>query len=159
VKSILDRLGLTTKKRKTNGQNLYQLNMDNWHFVMGYLQRRAARNVHSLAAHEHETTHQPLLAPEEPADAPAYVFAESRDTLHCEGVSTDEKYPLEVIERICAVASLCELPPGISVARLVGALSPDLVNQVTGPNADMAAAKWTLDYAARLLSQETRYTV
>ncbi|MNJ09780.1 Origin of replication binding protein [compost metagenome] len=159
VKSILDRLGLTTKKRKTNGQNLYQLNMDNWHFVMGYVQRRAARNVHSLAAHEHETTHQPLLAPEEPAEAPAYVFAENRDTLQYEGVSTDEKYPLAVTERICAVASLCDLPHGMSVARLVGALSPDLVRQLTGPQVDMVAAKWTLGYAARLLSQETRYTV
>lgn len=159
VKSILERLGLTTLKRKTNGQNVYALNMDNWTFVMAYVWRRAAKNVHSLTTHDHEATHQPLLAPEEPAAAPAGLIEQYRDTLQYEGVSTDLKYPLNVAERLFAVASLCDLPPGTSLARLLGALSPDVALRLAEPGVDMGHAKWTLGYAAKLLKPEASYTV
>ncbi|RON16065.1 plasmid replication protein, CyRepA1 family [Pseudomonas frederiksbergensis] len=165
VKSILERLGLVTKKRKTNGQVLFGLNMDNWAFVMGYVQRRAAKNVHSLTTHDHETTHQPLLAPEELAEAPKAQHAPitagatGSDTLQVEGVSTVEKYPLEVAERVFAFASLCELPPGTPVVQLVGAIDPRVVRRMANPGEEFSTLKWMLGYAAKLLRPQARYTV
>jgi hypothetical protein len=160
VKSILERLGLTTNKRKSNGQNVYNLNHENWAFVMGYVQRREAKNVHSLTTHDHESTHQPLLAPEEPAATPQIgVLEQYRDTLQCEGVSTDLKYPLSVAEKLFAVASLCDLPHGTPLARLIGALSPDVALRFIDPGVDMGSVKWTLGYAAKLLQPDPRYTV
>lgn len=160
VKSILERLGLATKKHKSNGRNLYTINDKHWTFVMGYVQRRAAKNVHSLTTHEHESTHSPLMAPEEPqATAPAGLIEQYRDTLQCEGVSTDLKYPLNVAERLFAVASACDLPHGTPLARLLGALRPDVAQRCIEPGVDMTSVKWTLGYAAKLLETETRYTV
>lgn len=165
VKSILERLGLVTKKRKTNGQVLFGLNMDNWAFVMGYVQRRAAKNVHSLTTHDHETTHQPLLAPEELAEAPnaqhalSTAGAASSDTLQVEGVSTVEKYPLEVAERAFAFASLCELPAGTPVVQLMREIDPRVVRQMADPGAEFKVLKWMLGYAAELLRPKARYTV
>lgn len=165
VKSILERLGLVTKKRKTNGEVLFRLNMDNWAFVMGYVQRRAAKNVHSLTTHDHETTHQPLLAPEELAEAPkaqhalTTAGAAGSDTLQVEGVSTVEKYPLEVAERVFAFASLCELPPGTPVVQLVGAIDPGVVRRMANPGEEFSTLKWMLGYAAKLLRPQARYTV
>lgn len=160
VKSILERLGLATKKNKSNGRNLYTINDKHWAFVMGYVQRRAAKNVHSLTTHEHETTHEPLLAPEElPAAAPVGLIEQYRDTLQCEGVSTDLKYPLNVTERLFAVASACDLPPGTPLARLIGSLRPDMAQRFIESDVDMSSVKWTLGYAAKLLETEPRYTV
>jgi len=165
VKSILERLGLVTKKRKTNGQVLFALNMDNWAFVMGYVQRRAAKNVHSLTTHDHETTHQPLLAPEELAEAPkaqralTTAGAADSDTLQVEGVSTVEKYPLEVAERAFAFASLCELPAGTPVVQLMREIDPGVVRRMADPGTEFKVLKWMLGYAAKLLRPEARYTV
>lgn len=165
VKSILERLGLVTKKRKTNGQVLFALNMDNWAFVMGYVQRRAAKNVHSLTTHDHETTHQPLLAPEELAEAPkaqhalTTAGAADSDTLQVEGVSTVEKYPLEVAERAFAFASLCELPAGTPVVQLMREIDPGVVRRMANPGTEFKVLKWMLGYAAKLLRPEARYTV
>jgi len=165
VKSILERLGLTTNKRKTNGQVLFGLNMDNWAFVMGYVQRRAAKNVHSLTTHDHEATHQPLLAPEELAEAPkaqhapATAGAAGSDTSQLEGVSTVEKYPLEVAERVFAFASLCELPAGTPVVQLMREIDPGVVRRMANPGAEFKVLKWMLGYAATLLRPQARYTV
>ncbi|WP_122516763.1 plasmid replication protein, CyRepA1 family [Pseudomonas viridiflava] len=152
VKSIFDRLGLSLLKRKSNGNNLFAINPDAWSFVMGYVERRQAKNVHSLTTHDHESSHTPLLAPEAPDDAaPVGVLERYRDTLQCEGVSTDLKYPLNVAEKLFAVASACELPLGTPLARLIGALSPDVAFRFAEPDVDMGSVKWTLDYAAKLL--------
>lgn len=165
VKSILERLGLTTKKRKTNGQVLFGLNMDNWAFVMGYVQRRAAKNIHSLTTHEHESSHQPLLAPEELAATPAtqlaptVLGAANSDTSQVEGVSTVEKYPLDVAERVFAFASLCELPAGTPVVQLVGAIDPGVVRRMANPGGEFNTLKFMLGYAAKLLRPQARYTV
>ncbi|WP_454869396.1 plasmid replication protein, CyRepA1 family [Pseudomonas farris] len=165
VKSILERLGLTTNKRKTNGQVLFGLNMDNWAFVMGYVQRRAAKNIHSLTTHDHEATHQPLLAPEELAEAPkaqhapATAGAASSDTSQLEGVSTVEKYPLEVAERVFAFASLCELPAGTPVVQLMREIDPGVVRRMANPGEEFKVLKWMLGYAAKLLRPQPRYTV
>lgn len=155
VKSILEKLGQTAIKRSTNGQNLFALKPDNWEFVMGYVQRRAAKNVHSLTTHEHEASHQPLLAPEELADLPAALLTHgaSSDTLQSEGVSTEGKYHLNTAERIFAVAAQCDLPPGISAARVVGALNPDIAVRLADPGIDLASAKWMLNYAAQLIAR------
>lgn len=159
VKSIIERLGMATCKRKSNGQNLYSINPEHWAFVMAYVTRRAAKSVHSLTTHDHESTHQPLLAPEEPEAAPAGLLERYRDTLQSEGVSTDLKYPLNVAERLFAVASLCDLPHGTPLARLIGALSPEVALRFAEPGVDMGSVKWTLGYAAKLLLPQPRYTV
>lgn len=153
VKSIFDRLGLATKKRKSNSSNLYQINPESWGFVMGYVQRREAKNVHSLTTHEHESSHTPLMAPEEPTEATPQGLLErwDRDTLQCQGVSTNLKYPLSIAERLFAVASACELPHGTPLAELIGALSPDVACRFVEPGVDMGSVKWTLGYAAKLL--------
>jgi thymidine kinase len=156
VKSILERLGQSTKKHKTSTHNFYTLNEEKWTFVMAYVSRRAAKNVHSLTTHDHETTHQPLLAPEElPADHAALLNAGAiragMDTLQYECVSTFEKYPLSIAERVFAVASLCDLPHGTPVARVIGALRPEVVMGLARPDVDLASAKWTLNYAAKLM--------
>ena len=159
VKSILERLGQVTKKRKTNGQVLFELNSDNWGFVMGYVQRRAAKNTHSLTTHDHETTHQPLLAPEALAAAPSDMSVSESDTLQVGDVSTIEKYPLDVTERAFAFASLCQLPPGTPVVQLVRALEPDMVRQMANPGDQARTLKWMLGYAANLLKPPAMYTV
>lgn len=159
VKSILERLGQVTKKRKTNGQVLFELNMDNWSFVMGYVQRRAAKNTHSLTTHDHESTHQPLLAPEELAAAPSSLSASESDTLQVGDVSTVEKYPLDVAERAFAFASLCDLPAGTPVVQLVRDLEPGMVHRMANPGAEVSSLKWMLGYAANLLQPPARYTV
>lgn len=159
VKSILERLGQVTKKRKTNGQVLFELNMDNWSFVMGYVQRRAAKNTHSLTTHDHESTHQPLLAPEEPAAAPSILSLGESDTLQVGDVSTVEKYPLEVAERAFAFASLCDLPAGTPVVQLVRDLEPGMVRRMANPGEEVSSLKWMLGYAANLLKPPARYTV
>ncbi len=71
--------------------------------------------------------------------------------MQCEGVSTDLKYPLNVAEKLFAVASACELPLGTPLARLIGALSPDVGFRFAEPGVDMGSVKWTLGYAAKLL--------
>ncbi|MNZ77249.1 hypothetical protein D3C78_957790 [compost metagenome] len=150
VKSILERLGLALKKRKTNGQNMHSVNPDNWEFIMGYVERRAAKQVHSLTTHDHEATHQPKLALEEPAEAPQSAPASARDTLQCGSTDTDEKYPLSLKERLFAVASRLAPPLGISLSRLIGALSPEVAKGIA-TGSDEASARHTLAYAAKLL--------
>ena len=118
-----------------------------------------AKNTHSLTTHDHETTHQPLLAPEELAAAPSILSASESDTLQVGDVSTVEKYPLDVAERAFAFASLCDLPPGTPVVKLVRELEPGLVQQMANPGADVRTLKWMLGYAANLLQPQARYTV
>ncbi|HFH2852398.1 plasmid replication protein, CyRepA1 family [Pseudomonas aeruginosa] len=154
VKSIFERLGLAITKRKTNGVHLFSVNPDNWQFIMAYCQRRAAKNVHSLTTHEHDAAHQPKLAPEPQADAQATPGAASsdRDTLQCDGVSESGKYPLSVRERIFAVASRFAAPAGISLTRLVGALTPEVAGSLAKPGAEQSRTLgFTLAYAAKLL--------
>lgn len=154
VKSLFERLGLALSKRKSNGQNLYSINSEGWQFLMGYIARRAAKDVHSLAIHEHDATHEAKLAPAsaelvEPAPAMA---CSDRDTLQNEGVSTDENYPLSVRERIFAVASRLTAPLGIPLARLVGALTPEVALSLAAPGAENSRSiGFTLAYAAKLL--------
>lgn len=154
VKSIFDRLGMALKKRKTNGLNLYSVNPDNWQFIMAYVERRAAKNVHSLTTHEHDAAHQPKLAPEaqEQAEAPQVAACSPRDTLQCDGVSDSEKYPLSMREKIFAVASRLAPPLGIPLARLVGALTPEVARSLAAPGAEQSRSLgFTLAYAAKLL--------
>ncbi|HFH4653117.1 plasmid replication protein, CyRepA1 family [Pseudomonas aeruginosa] len=154
VKSILDRLGLATQKRKTNGQVFHAVNPDNWNFVTAYVQKRAAKNTHSLTTHEHDGAHQPRLALEasEGAQATAGAASSGRDTLQDEGIAQSEKYPLGTMERIYAAASRLTHPLGISLTRLVGALTPDLVDQLAKEGAEKSRSLgFTLAYAAKLL--------
>lgn len=154
VKSILDRLGLATQKRKTNGQNLFAVNPDNWMFVTAYVEKRAAKSVHSLTTHEHEGAHQPRLALEasDDAQAPAGAASSHRDTLQDEGIAQSEKYPLGTLERIYAAASRLTPSLGISLSRFVGALSPDLVARLSEKGAERSQSLgYTLAYAAKLL--------
>lgn len=154
VKTILDRLGLATQKRKTNGQVLHAVNPDNWTFVTAYVHKRAAKNIHSLTTHEHEGAHQPRLALEESAPAQATsgaAFGES-DTLQDGDIAQSEKYPLGTLERIYAAASRLTPSLGISLTRLVGALAPDLVDQLAKEGAERSRSLgFTLAYAAKLL--------
>lgn len=154
VKSILKRLGLATQKRKTNGQNLFGVNPDNWTFVTAYVEKRAAKNIHSLTTHEHEGAHQPRLALEasEDAQATAGAVSSGRDTLQDEGIAQSEKYPLGTLERIYATASRLTPTLGISLSRLVGALSPDLMARLSEEGAERSwSLGFTLAYAAKLL--------
>lgn len=154
VKSVFERLGLSLKKRKTNGGHLFAINPDNWNFITTYVERRAAKNVHSLTTHEHDAAHQPKLAPEatEQAQAPQGAADSKRDSLQCDGVSVSEKYPLSIRAQIFAVASRFAPPLGISLARLVGALSPEVVQSMAKPGAEQSPSLgFTLAYAAKLL--------
>lgn len=159
VKSIIERFGVTVKKRKSSGANLFTIDADKWAFVMAYVLRRQAINVHSLTTHETETVYQPKLAEEAPAAPlePAQALACSeRDTLHCDGTDTDEKYPLAVTEKLLALASRCYQPLGISLARLVGALAPEVVRGfMTGRDSDASVGR-TLAFAEQLLRADRR---
>lgn len=162
VKSILDRLGVTVKKRKTNGTNVFAIDPDRWARVMTYIEQRQAKNVHSLVTHEAEAPYLPKLAPEAtetPAqpDQPAPALASSdRDTLQCKGVGTEENYPLDVAERIFAFASRCYKPLGISMARIVGELAPNIGLSIARGQQDDQSIKWTLGYIERLLEGARR---
>lgn len=154
VKSIFERLGMALKKRKTNGGHLFAINPDNWQFVMAYVERRASKNVHSLTTHEHDAAHQPKLAPDAPeqAQAPQGAADSVRDSLQCDGVSDSEKYPLSTREKIFAVASRFAPPLGISLARLIGALTPEVAHSMAKPGAEQdRGLGFTLAYAAKLL--------
>ncbi len=155
VKSVLERFGLTVEKRASNGRNLFSINADRWSFVMVYVLRRQALGVHSLTTHEAASDYQPKPSPDElpsELEAPQPVACSDSDTLHCEGISTDEKYhSLEMIEKLLAVASRCYRPSGISLARLVGALAPEVAQGfVSGRVADTSINR-TLAYAEKLL--------
>ncbi|HGK6498986.1 TPA: plasmid replication protein, CyRepA1 family [Pseudomonas aeruginosa] len=159
VKSMLERFGLTVLKRKTNGAALFSIDADKWSFVMAYVLRRQSLGVHSLTTHESASDYTPKLSPEalEEQPQPAQDAAPSgRDTLHCEGVSTEGKYPLAVTSQLLALASRCYRPSGISLARLVGALEPEVVKDfVTGRHSDMSI-KRTLAFAEKLLRAPAR---
>lgn len=154
VKSILDRLGLTLIKRKTNGSHLFAVNPDNWQFIMTYCQRRAAKNVHSLTTHEHEAAHQPKLAPAALDDAQATADAAlgGRDTLQDEGIGEVGKYPLRTAERIYAAVSRLTPSLGIPLPRLVGALDSRVALSLAEPGAENSSTlRWMLQHAAKLL--------
>lgn len=159
VKSIIERFGVTVKKRKSSGANLFTIDADKWAFVMAYVLRRQAINVHSLTTHETETAYQPKLADEAPAapsQAAQALACSERDTLHCDGTDTDEKYPLAVTEKLLALASRCYQPLGISLARLVGALAPEVVRDfMAGRDSDAAVGR-TLAFAEKLLRPDRR---
>lgn len=159
VKSIIERFGVTVKKRKSSGANLFTIDADKWAFVMAYVLRRQAINVHSLTTHETETAYQPKLAdaaPAAPVEAPQPLVYSERDTLHCDGTTTDEKYPLAVTEQLLALASRCYQPLGISLARLVGALAPEVVRDFMAGRHSDAAVGSTLAYAEKLLRSDRR---
>ena len=152
VKSILERLGLSVLKRKSNGANLYSIDETSWQIIMGYCQRRAAKAVHSLATHDHEAAHQPKLA-SEPEAAP-HAASSDRDTLQSEGMGQTENYPLSIRERIYAVASRFAPPSGIPLARLVGALDPRVALQLAEPGAEASGSlRSMIGFAAQLLGR------
>jgi len=154
VKSILERFGVTVKKRKTNGTNVYAIDADKWCMVMAYVERRQAINVHSLATHDTETAYEPKHAPDTTAEAPQPAPAlacSDRDTLQCEGVSSDENYPLAIAEKVYALAVRCYTPLGISLSRIVGALTPEVARSIASGKKDDQSIKWTLGYVENLL--------
>lgn len=166
VQSILQRLGLRVAKRKSNGSNFYSINQEDWGFMAHYVENRVAIGVHSLTTHEVGASHEakPAVEPvEDPvADleelAPAAAAAQApaapdRDTLQYGCVDTDEKYPLALKEQIYAVASRCFKPVGISLARIVEALSLEVVRDFVREGADQERIRWTLTYANRLLKE------
>jgi phage/plasmid primase-like uncharacterized protein len=159
VKSIIERFGVSVKKRKSSGANLFTIDSAKWEFVMAYVLRRQAINVHSLTTHETETAYQPKLADETTGaalEAPQALACSERDTLHCDSTDTDEKYPLAITEKLLALASRCYQPLGISLARLVGALAPEVVRGfMTGRDSDAAVGR-TLAFAERLLRDDRR---
>jgi hypothetical protein len=160
VKSILERFGVTVTKRKTGGANVFAIDADKWSFVMAYVLRRQAINVHSLTVHETETAYQPKLADETPADqpqAPQALASSNGDTLQIEGIDTEVKYPsLVETEKLLALASRCYQPVGISLSRLVGALAPEVVRGfVSGRSSDMSINR-TLAFAEKLLQGVAR---
>lgn len=159
VKSMLERFGLTVEKRSSNGRNLFSINADRWSFVMAYVLRRQALGAHSLTTHEAASDYQPKEAPEalpvEP-QAPAPVACSESDTLHCEGTDTDEKYPLAVTEHLLALASRCYRPSGIPLARLVGALAPEVVRDFVSGRLSDASINRTLGFAEKLLQASAR---
>lgn len=159
VKSILERFGVTVTKRKTGGANVYAIDADKWSFVMAYVLRRQAINVHSLTIHETETAYQPKLADEAPVEqpqAPQALACSNGDTLQNEGTDSEVKYPLAQTEKLLALASRCYQPVGISLSRLVGALAPEVVRGfVTGRHSDMSINR-TLAFAEKLLGTAGR---
>lgn len=148
VQSILARLGLSVKKRKSNGGNKYRICEESWHFIMHYVENRAAMGVHSLATHEPASTHQP-----KPAASADVSLEQDRDTLQSGGIALDEKYPLQLRDQAFAAARRSFKPVGTSLARLLGALTPEAVRDLTHPEATPATIGFRLAYAERLFQQ------
>jgi phage/plasmid primase-like uncharacterized protein len=146
VKSILLRLGLGVKNRKSNGKVLYQINPEHWGFMFRYVTNRAAIGVHSLTTHEHAAPHTPKpgLDAVEPSSAP------DREGLQSEGIATDENYPLPVRERIYAAARRYFTPLGSTLAEIVEGLAPEIAEGFAREGADPFSIGFTLAYAQRL---------
>lgn len=151
VKSIMERLGVSVLKRKTNGRNVFEIDADKWQVIMAYVEQRAAIGVHSLATHETAAPYEPktLEAPADVAPAPAPIL--DRDTLQGEVKDSNEKYPLNMAEQIFAVAVRCSKPLGIPLAQVVGALRREVVESWTVPGADEWRIGYDLESAARLM--------
>lgn len=161
VKSILARLGANVCKRKTNGRHLFAITPDSWGIIMDYVERRKALGVHSLTTHETEAAHQPKPAPEQPEQpqkalqAAPVALSSDRDTLQCEGVDTDEKYPLGLAEKVFAIAARCSRPLGLPLARVIGALRRETVMSWLAPGADEWRIGFELGYAADLMKKSS----
>jgi len=150
VKSILARLGLEVKKRKSRGQHLYSINPEHWAFISGYVANRAAKGVHSLATHEHPCPHEPRLAVENAASA---VIIDSRDTLQSGDIALDEKYPsLQIRERIYAAARSAFDPLGNSLSRLVELLTPEVARSFASERPDSFMIRYVLQHADKALA-------
>lgn len=144
VKSILVKIGLGVKNRKSHGRVLYQINPEHWSFMSQYVTNRAAIGVHSLTTHEHSSSaHQPKPGLEA---APAV----EGETLQSEGIASDEKYPLDVRNRIYAAARRSFNPLGASIAALVEALAPEVAIGLSRDGADEKQIGFMLAYAQRL---------
>lgn len=154
VKSIMERLGVSAGKvRKTNGINVFAIDADKFEFIMGYVERRAAIGVHSLATHEATTTHEPKVAPSADVEPHSAPLADVRDTLQCEGIDPEENYPLSIREKIFAVASRCARPLGIPLARVVGLIRRETVLDWIKPGADEKRIGFELNYAATMIKK------
>jgi len=159
VKSIIERLGTSVHKRKTNGRNVFEIDADKWQVIMAYVEQRAAIGVHSLATHETAEPYEPKALEEPadaapaPADAPQGTHALDRDTLQGGVKASDEKYPLNMAEKIYAVASRCSKPLGLPLAQVVGALRRDIVESWIVPGADEWRIGYDLESAARMMKK------
>ena len=144
VQSILQRLGLGVQKRKSNGQNVYQINPEHWEFIMGYVTNRAAIGVHSLTTHEPASSYQPKPAQQvqEPDS--------DRDTLQHSVIALDLKYPLELRSNIYAAAHRSFKHIGTTLAQLVEGLAPEVAEGFAKPGANGILIGFTLAYAQRL---------
>lgn len=146
VTSILDKLGLGVKSRKSNGKNVMCVHDEHWSFMSGYIRNRAAIGVHSLTTHDHTATHEPRLT----ADAaPAPAASLERDVSQDGCIASDEKHPLDVRERIYAAARRSFKPLG-SLVELIDGLAPEVVRDFAREGADGISIGWTLAYAQRL---------
>ncbi|NPZ19537.1 hypothetical protein DZ956_022440 [Pseudomonas aeruginosa] len=155
VKSILERLGVSVAKRKTNGRNVFEIDADTWQFIVGYVERRKAIGVHSLATHDTATPYEPktLEAPADAAAAPQVAPVGDRDTLQGDVRDLEEKYPLSLAEKIYAVAVRCSKPLGIPLAQVVGAFRRDIVESWVRPGADEWRIGFELESAARVMKK------
>lgn len=150
VQSILARLGLEVKKRKSRGAFLYQINDEHWSFITGYVQQRAAKGVHSLATHEHPCPHEPRLSVESGDSA---VILDSRDTSQGSDIDPEVKYPsLELRERIYSAARAACDPLGNSLSRLIEILSPEVASGFAKEGADRTQIRLILQHADRALA-------
>lgn len=148
VKSILFRLGLGVEKRKSNGKPLYQINPEHWGFMIRYVNNRAAIGVHSLATHEHAAAPH---TPKPGLDAAEAGPAADRDTLQSECIASDEKYPLELRERLYAAARRNFTSLGFTLSEIVEGLAPEVAVGFAREGADPRSIGFMLRYAQQLL--------
>lgn len=154
VKSIIERLGASVLKRKTNGRNVFEIDADKWQFIMGYVARRNAIGVHSLTTHETAAPYEPKPLEEPAGEAPAQCAPViDRDTLQGEVKDSEEKYPLGIAEKIYAIAVRCSKPLGIPLAQVVGAFRRDIVEGWIKPGADEWRIGFELESAARVMKK------
>ncbi|MNJ63055.1 hypothetical protein D3C77_589240 [compost metagenome] len=73
--------------------------------------------------------------------------------MQCEGVDTDEKYPLGLAEKVFAIAARCSRPLGLPLARVIGALRRETVMSWLAPGADEWRIGFELGYAADLMKK------
>lgn len=145
VTSILAKLGVGIKNRKSNGKVVMSLHDEHWSFMSGYISNRAAIGVHSLTTHDHTATHQPRLV----SDAPAPAEPHDRDVSQGVCIAPDEKPPLDVRERIYAAARRSFKPLG-SLVELIEGMAPEVVRGFASEAADGVSIGFTLAYAQRL---------
>lgn len=156
VVSIMDRLGLTLRTRKSSGRNILSINPESWEQVMHYVRLRAEKGVHSLTTHESESAHVPMPAPQagdNSDEAHNHAVSGERDLLHGGATAADEISPsLAESETLYAAAVAASNPLSVSLplVRAVEGLPDEVKRLVIDGRMSPDSLAWALRYVIDL---------